>query len=122
MSVPLSTYRLQFQPGFTFNEGIQIADYLAQLGISHVYCSPYFQAAPGSTHGYDVVDYHRVSAELGGEEGLAKFRAKLESSGLGEVLDIVPNHMAITGHHNLWWWDTLENGPDSRYALYFDID
>jgi (1->4)-alpha-D-glucan 1-alpha-D-glucosylmutase len=122
MSVPLSTYRLQLQPGFTFEAAIRIADYLGQLGISHVYCSPYFQAAPGSTHGYDVVDYHRVSAELGGEEGLARFRAKLEASGLGQVLDIVPNHMAITGHHNLWWWDTLENGPDSRYALYFDID
>ena len=77
MSVPLSTYRLQLQPGFTFDAAIQIVDYLAQLGISHVYCSPYLQAAPGSTHGYDVVDYHRVSTELGGEEGLAKFRGTL---------------------------------------------
>jgi len=41
---------------------------------------------------------------------------------LGQVLDIVPNHMAITGNQNAWWWDTLENGPASRYAPYFDIE
>jgi (1->4)-alpha-D-glucan 1-alpha-D-glucosylmutase len=97
-------------------------DYLRELGISHVYCSPYLQAAPGSTHGYDTVDYHQVSTELGGEEGRKKFVQKLAESGLGQVLDVVPNHMAITGHHNRWWWDTLENGEASRYAPYFDIE
>ena len=108
--IPLATYRLQLRPEFPFEAAIAVVDYLRELGISHVYCSPYLQAAPGSTHGYDTVDYHQVSIELGGEEGRKAFVQKLMESGLGQVLDIVPNHMAITGHQNRWWWDTLENG------------
>jgi len=122
MSVPLSTYRLELYGGFRFDDATNLVDYVRELGVSHVYCSPYLQAAPGSTHGYDTVDYHRVSAEIGGDEGLARFCQKLKEYGLGQVLDIVPNHMAITGHYNQWWWDTLENGPLSRYAPYFDVD
>ncbi len=119
---PLATYRLQLRPEFGFEAAVGIVDYLRELGISHVYCSPYLQASPGSSHGYDIVDYHRVSAELGGEEGRRKLVQKLAERGLGQVLDVVPNHMAITGDHNRWWWDTLENGASSRYAPYFDIE
>src|SRR5947209_8561810 len=117
-----STYRLQLHSGFNFDDATAVADYLRDLGISHVYCSPYLQAAPGSTHGYDVVDYHRVNRELGGEAARERFCKRLAECGLGQVLDIVPNHMAISGHHNAWWWDTLENGALSRYAPYFDIE
>jgi (1->4)-alpha-D-glucan 1-alpha-D-glucosylmutase len=99
-----------------------IVEYLCELGVSHVYCSPFLQAAAGSTHGYDIVDYHQVNSELGGEAARARFVAKLKECGLGQVLDIVPNHMAISGRQNLWWWDTLENGEASRYAPYFDIE
>src|SRR6185437_14525214 len=106
MSIPGSTYRLQLHAGFDFEAAIEIAGYLRDLGISHVYCSPYLQAAPGSTHGYDVIDYHHVSLEIGGEEGRRRFSQKLKDCGLGQVLDIVPNHMAIAGQHNAWWWDT----------------
>jgi len=116
-----STYRLQLNRHFTFDHAAAIADYLAELGISHVYCSPYLQAAPGSMHGYDVVDHQRVNSELGGEEGHARFCARLSELRLGQVLDIVPNHMAI-GTENRYWWDVLENGPSSRYATWFDID
>ncbi len=122
LRTPVATYRIQLRPEFTFESAAQIADYLRDLGISHVYCSPYLQAAPGSTHGYDTVDYHQVSKELGGEEGRERFVRKLAECGLGQILDIVPNHMAITGDHNRWWWDTLENGEASRYAPYFDIE
>jgi len=122
MSIPRSTYRLQLHGGFGFDAAAAISGYLHDLGISHVYCSPYLQAAPGSTHGYDVVDYHRVNSELGGEQGHRDFCLKLGAAHLGQVLDIVPNHMAITGNHNAWWWDTLENGASSRYAPYFDIE
>src|SRR6202040_3004312 len=97
------------------------ADYLKLLGISHVYCSPYLQAAPGSMHGYDVVDHERVNEELGGEDGHKRFCKRLGELGLGQVLDIVPNHMAL-GRENRYWWDVLENGPSSRYATWFDID
>ena len=41
--------------------------YLRDLGISHVYLPPSFQARAGSTHGYDVVDPSSISNELGGE-------------------------------------------------------
>ncbi len=117
-----ATYRVQLHPGFGFDAAAAIADYLAELGISHLYCSPYLQAATGSLHGYDVVDHSRVNEELGGAEAHARFCQTLQQYGLGQVLDIVPNHMAIPGRENRWWWDVLENGPASRYAPYFDVD
>jgi (1->4)-alpha-D-glucan 1-alpha-D-glucosylmutase len=118
---PGATYRLQLQPAFGFDDAATIAPYLARLGVSHLYASPYLQAAPGSTHGYDVIDHSRVNDELGGARGHERMCAALGEAGLGQVLDIVPNHMAIVGG-NRWWWDVLENGPSSQYASYFDVD
>jgi (1->4)-alpha-D-glucan 1-alpha-D-glucosylmutase len=119
---PLSTYRVQLRPGFGFDDLAAVVPYLTALGVSHVYCSPYLQAAPGSTHGYDVVDHGRVNEELGGAEAHARLVKTLEQHGLGQVLDIVPNHMAVASRENTWWWDVLENGPASVYASYFDVD
>ncbi len=120
--IPIATYRVQLHAGFGFDAAAGIADYLCQLGISHVYSSPYLQAAPGSQHGYDVVDHHKVNDELGGAEAHERFSQSLRACNLGQVLDIVPNHMAIAGRRNRYWWDVLENGPSSRYSVYFDID
>lgn len=120
--IPLGTYRLQLHSEFGFDEAAAIADYLEQLGVSHVYSSPYLQAAPNSKHGYDVVDHHHVNEELGGSEAHDRFSRRLGACNLGQVLDIVPNHMAISGRRNAYWWDVLENGPSSRYASYFDIE
>jgi (1->4)-alpha-D-glucan 1-alpha-D-glucosylmutase len=89
--------------------------------VTHVYLSPVLQAAPGSTHGYDVVDHSRPSDQLGGWDGHARLVAALAEAGLGQVLDIVPNHMAIGGPENRWWWDVLENGPSSIWASHFDV-
>ena len=122
MSAPRATYRVQLHAGFTFDDAAAIVDYLADLGISHLYCSPFLQAAPGSTHGYDVVDHHALNVELGGEEAYERLCRALEARGMSQLVDIVPNHMAISGRENHWWWDVLENGPASRYASYFDID
>jgi (1->4)-alpha-D-glucan 1-alpha-D-glucosylmutase len=119
--IPFSTYRLQLHKGFTFDDAASIADYLSELGISHVYSSPYLQAAPGSMHGYDVVDHQRVNGELGGAPAHERFCTRLGEAGLGQVLDIVPNHMSL-GKENRFWWDVLENGASSRYASFFDID
>src|SRR6185437_1970961 len=119
--IPQSTYRLQLNAKFTFDDAAAIAGYLKDLGITHVYCSPYLQAAPGSMHGYDVVDHQKVNEELGGAAGHARFCAKLDKLGLGQVLDVVPNHMAL-GKENRYWWDVLENGTSSRYTSFFDID
>jgi len=119
---PLSTYRVQLRSEFGFDDAAAIAGYLADLGVSHLYSSPYLQAAKGSTHGYDVIDPTRVNEELGGEEAHARLCRALGEKRLGQVLDIVPNHMAITERSNTWWWDVLENGPSSRYAAYFDVD
>jgi (1->4)-alpha-D-glucan 1-alpha-D-glucosylmutase len=118
---PRATYRLQLTPSFTFDDAASLADYLHDLGISHVYASPYLMAMPGSQHGYDVIDPRRVNPELGGDEAHARFCAALGAHDLGQVLDIVPNHMAI-GPENPWWWDVLENGPASRWAMAFDVD
>ncbi|MBN2357990.1 MAG: malto-oligosyltrehalose synthase [Deltaproteobacteria bacterium] len=118
---PLATYRLQLRPGFGFDEVAAIAGYLRELGISHAYCSPCLQAAPGSQHGYDVVDHRCPNAELGGAAAHGRMCETLRSAGLGQLLDIVPNHMAVTPQ-NPWWWDVLENGPASRYASFFDVE
>ncbi|MDQ2925669.1 MAG: malto-oligosyltrehalose synthase [Acidobacteriota bacterium] len=119
--IPGSTYRLQLHKDFTFDDAAAVADYLTALGITHVYSSPYLQAAPNSMHGYDVVDHRKVNEELGGAEGHARFCKRLGDVGLGQVLDIVPNHMSL-GEQNRYWWDVLENGTSSRYASFFDID
>jgi (1->4)-alpha-D-glucan 1-alpha-D-glucosylmutase len=119
--VPGSTYRLQLHKGFTFDDAAGIAEYLKALGVTHVYSSPYLQAATGSMHGYDVVDHRKVNEELGGAEAHERFSKKLGETGLGQVLDIVPNHMSL-GAENKYWWDVLENGTNSRYASFFDID
>ena len=122
MPTPRATYRLQLRPDFDFDAAADVADYLSRLGVSHLYASPYLQAAPGSTHGYDVVDPARVNAELGGEAGHERLGDALGRAGLGQILDIVPNHMAVSGPENRWWWDVLRNGPAGRYASYFDVD
>jgi (1->4)-alpha-D-glucan 1-alpha-D-glucosylmutase len=118
---PRATYRVQLHAGFTFDDARAIVPYLAELGISHLYTSPVLQAAPGSTHGYDVVDHGRVSEELGGASGFVRLTHALRAHGMGLVLDIVPNHMAIT-EENRWWWDVLEHGRASQFAACFDIE
>jgi (1->4)-alpha-D-glucan 1-alpha-D-glucosylmutase len=121
-AAPRATYRLQLHGGFTFEDAARAADYLASLGVSHVYLSPVLQAAPGSTHGYDVVDHEQLNAELGGSPGFAALVRALRRREIAILLDVVPNHMAILTPHNRWWWDVLENGTLSRYAGYFDVD
>jgi (1->4)-alpha-D-glucan 1-alpha-D-glucosylmutase len=120
--IPRAVYRLQLTPGFGFDAAAQLTPYLAALGVSHVYCSPILQSAPGSDHGYDVVDPTRIDSELGGEDGFDRLVEAARTNGLGLVVDIVPNHMATAGRANPWWWDVLEHGPASRYARYFDVD
>ncbi len=117
-----ATYRLQLHAGFTFADAAAAVPYLAELGISHLYLSPVLQAAPGSTHGYDIVDPDRVNGELSGEDGFRALVAAAHAAGLGILLDIVPNHMSIAGTANRWWVDVLENGPASYYAHHFDVD
>jgi (1->4)-alpha-D-glucan 1-alpha-D-glucosylmutase len=118
---PASTYRLQLHAKFTLDDAAAIVPYLADLGVSDVYLSPILAAAPGSTHGYDVVDHGRINPELGGEEAYARFAAACATRGLGVLLDYVPNHMGI-GPQNPWWMDVLENGPSSVQAPAFDVD
>ena len=123
MSKPiLSAYRVQLTPEFGFVEAARIVPYLAGLGVSHLYTSPYLQAAKGSNHGYDVVDPNRVNEELGGEAGRQRLVKALQDNGMGHIIDVVPNHMAIGERTNRWWWDVLENGRASPYARYFDVD
>ena len=119
---PAATYRVQLGPDFGFARAEEIVSYLADLGVSHLYTSPYLQAASGSAHGYDVVDPTRVNEELGGAEAHARMCGALREAGMGHMIDVVPNHMAVQGGQNPWWWDILENGLSSRYAGYFDVD
>lgn len=117
-----ATYRLQLHAGFTFADAEAAVPYLAELGISHLYLSPILAAAEGSTHGYDVIDPERISDVLGGARGFERLVERAHAAGLGILLDIVPNHMSISGRGNRWWFDVLENGPSSYYAHFFDVD
>jgi (1->4)-alpha-D-glucan 1-alpha-D-glucosylmutase len=113
---------LQLGPHLTLTGAVELIPYLDALGVSHVYLSPCLQAAPGSAHGYDVVDPTRVSEELGGEAAFETLVQAVRARGMGLVIDVVPNHMAIGSRRNRWWWDVLENGPCSLYAEHFDVD
>jgi (1->4)-alpha-D-glucan 1-alpha-D-glucosylmutase len=119
---PRATYRLQFHKDFSFDDAARIAPYLARLGVSHVYASPWLKARPGSRHGYDIVDHDALNPELGDKAAFDRMLAALKANGLGQILDFVPNHMGVGGSDNPLWLDVLEWGPDSAYAGWFDID
>jgi (1->4)-alpha-D-glucan 1-alpha-D-glucosylmutase len=120
--IPLSTYRLQFNAGFTFLDAARLIPYLHHLGITDCYASPYLKATPGSSHGYDVIDPTVLNPDIGTEADYQIFISALQEHGMGQLLDVVPNHMGIAGSANVWWQDVLENGPSSHYATFFDID
>ncbi|MBU9765002.1 malto-oligosyltrehalose synthase [Mycobacterium sp. TNTM28] len=120
----LSTYRLQMRGDCcTFDDAIDLLDYLDRLGASHLYLSPILTAALGSTHGYDVTDPTTVSAALGGPDGLRRLSEAARARDIGLIIDIVPNHVGVAHpEQNPWWWDVLRYGRASAYADYFDID
>jgi (1->4)-alpha-D-glucan 1-alpha-D-glucosylmutase len=110
-TIPRATYRVQLHREFTFADATALVPYLADLGVSHVYCSPYLRARPGSTHGYDIVDHNTLNPEIGSHEDLERFVAALRARGMGHILDVVPNHVGVMGSDSVWWLDVLENGP-----------
>src|SRR5574337_637088 len=120
--VPVATYRLQFQPIFTFDDAKRLVPYLHELGISDCYVSPILQAASSSSHGYDIAHHNLLNPELGADRGFNEFVGELKRHEMGLIIDWVPNHMGISGNTNAWWADVLENGPSSPYARFFDID
>jgi (1->4)-alpha-D-glucan 1-alpha-D-glucosylmutase len=120
--IPAATYRLQFNDRFTFRDAARIVAYLHDLGVTDLYASPYFAAKPGSPHGYDIVDHTRLNPEIGTGEDYSAMIAELKQRGMGQVLDIVPNHMCVECASNELWMNVLENGPSSPFASTFDID
>ncbi|MBD3688814.1 malto-oligosyltrehalose synthase [Nanchangia anserum] len=122
--VPVTTYRLQIGPNLSFDEAIDLVPYLCRLGITDVYLSPILQAAPGSTHGYDVVSHSAISAEAGGRDGFTRLADAVHAAGMNIVVDVVPNHMAVPTPvwHNRAMWSVLKRGKDSPYANWFDVD
>lgn len=120
--IPSATYRLQFNKDFTFAQATEIVPYLKALGISDCYASPFFQASPGSNHGYDIVDHNHLNSEIGTEQEFNALVEALHAHDMGLIADFVPNHMGIAEPVNTWWMDVLENGPSSLAAQCFDID
>src|SRR5215210_8893628 len=121
MRIPRATYRIQFNAQFTFQDAKRIVAYLHDLGITDLYASPLLWPRKGSMHGYDIVDANALNPELGTESDFDELHGELDRHGMGLLLDIVPNHMAAS-HENAWWVSVLENGPQSRFLHYFDID
>ncbi|HUP97511.1 MAG TPA: 4-alpha-glucanotransferase, partial [Usitatibacter sp.] len=121
-AIPRATYRLQLHGEFRFADAMKLVPYLAKLGVSHMYCSPYLRARPGSKHGYDIIDHDAINPEIGTPEELEALAAELKRHGMSQLMDIVPNHMGVLAADNAWWQDVLENGPASTLADFFDID
>ncbi|MEP6537532.1 MAG: alpha-amylase family glycosyl hydrolase, partial [Bryobacteraceae bacterium] len=121
-SAPSSTYRLQLNATFTFDQARSISDYLGDLGIGACYISPILKARPGSMHGYDTIDHSVLNPEIGSMEDLERFVERLRDLSMGLILDVVPNHMCVADLANAQWFDVLENGPSSQQAKFFDID
>jgi (1->4)-alpha-D-glucan 1-alpha-D-glucosylmutase len=119
---PVSTYRLQFHRDFGFADGRNLVPYLATLGVTECYCSPYLTANRGSRHGYDICSHDTLNPELGSDADYDRFCTALDAHSLGHIVDFVPNHMAADPKSNPWWRDVLENGPSSPFADFFDID
>jgi (1->4)-alpha-D-glucan 1-alpha-D-glucosylmutase len=122
MSLPWATYRLQFNHRFTFRDATAIVPYLRRLGVTDCYASPYFKARPGSLHGYDVFDHNALNPEIGSEADYDAFTGALRENRLGQLLDVIPNHMGVGEPGNVWWMDVLTHGPGSYFARAFDID
>jgi (1->4)-alpha-D-glucan 1-alpha-D-glucosylmutase len=123
-SAPTGTYRVQLRSQFGFGDAQQVLEHLDALGVSHVYLSPILQATPGSTHGYDVIDHDRLSEDLGGASAFHDLAGEAEQRGMGIVVDVVPNHMAVPtpAYLNAALWSVLKDGPTSPYAHWFDVD
>ncbi|HET6989281.1 MAG TPA: alpha-amylase family glycosyl hydrolase, partial [Kribbella sp.] len=124
IGIPQATYRLQLRAEFGFDDAASVVPYLHGLGISHAYLSPILQAAPGSTHGYDVVDHSRLSEPAGGRPAFDRLAARLADHRMGAVADVVPNHVAVPtpARLNKALWSVLRDGPGSPYAEWFDVD
>ncbi len=120
--IPSASYRVQFNKDFTFKDATARVPYWKQLGISHVYASPFFRARPESMHGYDICDHNALNPSIGTDAEFQAFVRALHEHGIGQILDTVPNHMGIGETSNQYWMDVLENGPSSPYASFFDID
>src|SRR4249920_2972917 len=103
--IPLATYRVQLHRGFTFRDAAALVPYLSALGVTHLYCSPYLRARPGSTHGYDVVDHCQLNPEIGNDEDFEQLTAALKAHGMSQIMDLVPNHMGVMGADNRWWME-----------------
>src|SRR6202453_3368832 len=120
--IPRATYRLQLNRDFTFMQADAVVPYLSAIGISHCYVAPCLKARPGSMHGYDIVDHNSLNPEIGSPEEFERFVATLREHGMGLIMDIVPNHMAVMGSDNAWWLDVLEHRESSSYAGFCAID
>lgn len=120
--IPRATYRVQLHRDFRFVDAQALVPYLSDLGISHLYCSPFLRARAGSLHGYDVVDHGEINPEIGTRAEFDQLVEALHQRGMGMLIDLVPNHMGVLGGDNAWWLDVLENGKASSFAEFFDID
>jgi (1->4)-alpha-D-glucan 1-alpha-D-glucosylmutase len=120
--IPVSTYRLQFNRHFGFKDATEIIPYLHGLGITDIYCSPFFRSSPEREDGYDISNHNELNPAIGTREDFNAMVDTLRQFGMGQIADFVANHMGIADPQNEWWMDVLENGPSSRFAQFFDID
>ena len=119
MHQPNTTYRIQLNASFGFQQVEDHLPYYVSLGITDLYLSPILQAQPQSSHGYDAIGFE-ISTELGGEEQFIQLARQCKAAGLGLCVDIVPNHMAAT-EKNRYWLSVSKEGHASPFSYLFDV-
>ena len=111
---PESTYRLQFHAGFTFRDAARARALPARPGRHPLLrlALPQGPARAARTATTSPTT-SRSTPRSAATEDYDAWVAALHGHGMGQILDIVPNHMGIAGNDNAWWNDVLENGPAS---------
>ena len=116
--IPRATYRLQFHGDFTLRRRDRASlPYLARLGVSHVYCSPY----PARAAGQHARLRHRRPRRA---QSRARRRATASSASARRCARTAwascstscPTTWACSAPTTPGGMDVLENGPASRYA------
>jgi (1->4)-alpha-D-glucan 1-alpha-D-glucosylmutase len=119
--IPTSSYRLNLSKSFNFEKAKKILPFLKKLGVEMVYTGPIFEKVSKQDNYYMIVTPWKIAKDLGGEGEFLSFCKECKNLSLKIMMDIVPNHMAVS-MENIWWKDVVENKEKSKFADFFDID
>jgi 1,4-alpha-glucan branching enzyme len=92
----LSIYEVHlgsWRPGLTYEQlAIELVDYLATTGFTHVEFLPVSEHPYGPSWGYQVTSYYAPTARFGTPDDFRHLINALHAAGIGVILDWVPAH------------------------------